>query len=204
VVEWFLYTDYFTNMSEQTSKPTAVEWAKVLYGPINTGKPEIKLTSEQVEQVRLDIERMEARFKAVGIDPDKELVTGAFSVQQKVEEPVKYTPEMDAATKAMVDILNNGVVGTKRPAHTFLEEASRAMKQRAELRDAEGGERTAAKIAEVFNAITGHNISEADAWMFLIVLKIVRSRNGKFNADDYVDLAAYAGLLGECESVNRE
>jgi hypothetical protein len=39
--------------------------------------------------------------------------------------------------------------------------------------------------------------------MFLVVLKIVRSRNGKYNRDDYVDLAAYAGLLGECESQNR-
>lgn len=95
------------------------------------------------------------------------------------------------------------VQNTKRQAHTFLEEAAGVMKQRAALRDADDGERTAAKIAEVFNAITGHEITEADAWMFLVVLKIVRSRNGKFNADDYVDLAAYSGLLGECESVNR-
>lgn len=92
---------------------------------------------------------------------------------------------------------------TKKEAHTFLEEAAAVMKQRAALRDADDGERTAAKIAEVFNAITGHSISEADAWTFLIVLKMVRSRSGKFNADDYVDGAAYFGLLGECESTNR-
>jgi hypothetical protein len=89
-------------------------------------------------------------------------------------------------------------------APDFLDEAAATMKARAALRDKPTGERTAKKIAEVFNAITGHEITEADAWIFLIALKIVRSRSGKFNRDDYVDMAAYAGLLGEHESVSRE
>jgi hypothetical protein len=90
-----------------------------------------------------------------------------------------------------------------KPAHTFLEDGAKTLKARAELRDTPEGERTAGKIAEVFNAITGHNITEADAWMFLIVLKIVRSRAGKYNEDDYIDLSAYSALLGEHESTRK-
>lgn len=86
------------------------------------------------------------------------------------------------------------------PAIGFLDEAASAMKQRAALRDTPEGERTAGKIAKVFNAITGHDLTESDAWLFLLVLKIVRSRSGKYSRDDYVDLSAYSALLGEHES----
>lgn len=82
----------------------------------------------------------------------------------------------------------------------FLEEAQAQMAARAKLRDTPGGERTAKKIAEVFNAITGHGITEEDAWTFLIVLKMVRARAGKYNRDDFVDLAAYSSLMGESAS----
>lgn len=86
------------------------------------------------------------------------------------------------------------------PAVGFLGEAQDQMEARAKLRDTPGGERTAKKIAEVFNAITGHGITEEDAWTFLIVLKMVRARAGKYNRDDFVDLAAYSSLMGESAS----
>lgn len=82
----------------------------------------------------------------------------------------------------------------------FLEEAQEQMEARAKLRDTPGGERTAKKIAEVFNAITGHSLTEEDSWTFLIVLKMVRARAGKYNRDDFVDLAAYSSLMGESAS----
>lgn len=85
-------------------------------------------------------------------------------------------------------------------ASGFLEEAKDQMDARAKLRDTPGGERTAKKIADVFNAITGSNITEEDAWTFLIVLKMVRAQSGKYNRDDYVDMAAYASLAGETAS----
>ncbi|HET8685156.1 MAG TPA: DUF6378 domain-containing protein [Methanosarcina sp.] len=85
-------------------------------------------------------------------------------------------------------------------AHGFLEEASETMKARAKLRDAEGGERSMARTVAIFNAWTGNNLSEEDGWRFMIALKQAREIQGKFNRDDYVDMAAYTGLLGECES----
>lgn len=87
------------------------------------------------------------------------------------------------------------------PAVGFLKEAQAAMEARAALRDTPEGERTAGKIAKVFNSITGHDLTESDAWLFLLVLKIVRSRNGNYSRDDYVDMAAYSALWGEHESM---
>lgn len=67
-----------------------------------------------------------------------------------------------------------------------------------------GEERSAAAIAELFNAKTGHNLSEADAWSFLICLKEVRLRrqllNGSNPTDTLIDLVSYQALLAECES----
>lgn len=60
-----------------------------------------------------------------------------------------------------------------------------------------GQERSAARIAKVFNALTDHNLTEADVWTLLIVLKQVRNQR-KFKHDNIVDMAGYAGLLGEC------
>ena len=82
----------------------------------------------------------------------------------------------------------------------FLTEAKTAMEARAQLRDTPQGERTAGRIAAVFNALTGHSITETDAWTFLLILKLVRSRSGSYHADDYVDLVSYASLLSECEA----
>ena len=196
-----------------TEKVTAEHWAKALFGG-GPSKAEAMLTDGQREQVQKEIKLMEERMKNVGIDPTTDALTEAIHKQVHAEpvEPASYeAPQYsehvfevpDEATKAFMRELNRQRRPERQSAHGFLEEASSAMKQRAALRDAEDGERTAAQIAKVFNAITGNDLSEADAWMFLIVLKIVRSRNGKYNRDDYVDLAAYAGLLGECESVTR-
>jgi hypothetical protein len=85
-------------------------------------------------------------------------------------------------------------------AHGFLEEASDAMKARATLRDQPSGERSMAKTVATFNALTGQNLSEAEGWEFMVLLKMVRGRQGNYNRDDFVDGAAYFGLLGECKS----
>jgi hypothetical protein len=89
------------------------------------------------------------------------------------------------------------------PAYRFLEDASKVMKQRAQLRDKPEGERSMESIVKTFNALTGKDLTEAEGWEFMVILKMVRGRQGKFNEDDYTDMAAYSGLLGECESKNR-
>lgn len=66
----------------------------------------------------------------------------------------------------------------------------------------ENGERSGAQIARVYNAITGQNISEADAWTFLQCLKLVRMENQMRTGqgdllDTAVDLLSYTALKSE-------
>lgn len=66
-----------------------------------------------------------------------------------------------------------------------------------------GQERSAEKVAQVFNALTGHQLKESDVWTLLIVLKLVRNER-QYKLDNIVDLIGYSGLLGECLDRNSE
>lgn len=54
-----------------------------------------------------------------------------------------------------------------------------------------------AKTCSIFAAITGHQISVADGWRFMIALKLARMSTGKYKEDDYDDLIGYSALLAE-------
>ena len=54
-----------------------------------------------------------------------------------------------------------------------------------------------ALTVDVFNALTGHQLSETEGWAFMICLKLARSRQGGHNIDDYIDGSAYHALMGE-------
>ena len=82
-------------------------------------------------------------------------------------------------------------------ATDILQEATECLTARAVERDREGGERSMKAAVEAFNALTGHKLSEADGWNFMLVLKLARSYGGCFKLDDYIDAAAYAALAGE-------
>jgi len=93
-------------------------------------------------------------------------------------------------------------------AYSFLESAVKEMKDRAAQRDTthdkgHEAERSMAATVKAFNALTGHNLSEENGWEFMILLKLVRGRQGAFRMDDYTDAAAYSALLGECASLSR-
>jgi len=82
-------------------------------------------------------------------------------------------------------------------AHEFLERGVKHMRDRAVQRDSDAGERSMARAVAAFNAQEGTNLTEAQGWRFMIQLKYARAVNGVFVADDYEDMAAYAGLAGE-------
>lgn len=63
-------------------------------------------------------------------------------------------------------------------------------------------ERSAAQVARVFNALTGHSLSTTDAWTFLQVLKLVRMETQiKMGSGDLldscVDMVGYSLLKAE-------
>ncbi len=94
-------------------------------------------------------------------------------------------------------------IGKSKRAEDIMDEAACTLKERAALRDAENGERAMKICVDMFSAAaleeileTG-KISEKMGYLFMICLKISRSRQGKYHADDYVDILGYAALLAE-------
>lgn len=85
-------------------------------------------------------------------------------------------------------------------AFEFLEQGVSEMKDRAATYDAPEGERSMAKTVAMFNALTGYNLTDEQGWKFMVCLKLVRSEQGAFRADSFVDGSAYFGLAGETAS----
>lgn len=88
-------------------------------------------------------------------------------------------------------------------AASFLHSAMVHMEDRASTYDADGGERSMGKTVAAFNAVTGHSLTEEQGWLFMVLLKAVRTQQGGFRSDNYEDGAAYFGLQGEAAARDR-
>lgn len=82
-------------------------------------------------------------------------------------------------------------------AHNILERAAQHMRDRATTYDKPEGERSMSATVTAFQAVTGHQITEEQGWLFMALLKAVRSQQGNYRADSYEDGAAYFALAGE-------
>ena len=76
--------------------------------------------------------------------------------------------------------------------------AADCITERAAQRDKPDGERSMARAVASFNALTEHRLSERDGWLFMAILKAARAQGSLHHIDDYVDMAAYSALAGEC------
>ena len=88
-------------------------------------------------------------------------------------------------------------------AHHFLEAAKGHLGARAATYDKPTGERSMERTVKTFTALTDIQLTEEQGWLFLEVLKQVRSLQGKFKADSYEDLVGYAALRGEAAAKAR-
>lgn len=96
-----------------------------------------------------------------------------------------------------------GAPGESITALKLLEIAKQTLVDRGVQRDCTiTGERSMASTVKAFNALTGLNITEEQGWQFMILLKMVRGQQGQTREDDYVDMASYSALLGECRMKN--
>ncbi len=115
-----------------------------------------------------------------------------------------------AAAPSNVTLLHTGPV----MAQEVLRRAAETITDRGAQRDTSTGtadapqERSMAANVAAFNAIEGTNLTPRQGWAFMQTLKLTRAatsaRNGVFNADDYVDGAAYAGLGHEAAEAEAE
>lgn len=76
-----------------------------------------------------------------------------------------------------------------------------AIGARAEARDTPAGERVMRRSVAMFNMWRSgdsiHQVTEAEGWIFMALIKLCRANAGGHNLDDYVDGAAYIALAGE-------
>ena len=90
-----------------------------------------------------------------------------------------------------------------KTAHEILQAAQKHMKDRASTYDKPEGERSMKGTVDAFKAITGVTLTEEQGWLFMAVLKAVRSQQGGYSSDSYEDGAAYFALAGEAAYVDR-
>lgn len=85
-----------------------------------------------------------------------------------------------------------------RTASEIADSALKHIRERAETYDQPTGERSAAKTAKAFNAITGKDITESEVWLLLQLLKDVRQWSREdYHQDSAEDCIAYAALKDE-------
>lgn len=83
-------------------------------------------------------------------------------------------------------------------ALNLLQAAAEHMADRAANYDKPQGERSMAATVKAFNAITGRDLTEAEGWLLMALLKMVRSQQrAEPHRDSVEDLVAYAALFGE-------
>lgn len=104
---------------------------------------------------------------------------------------------VDEAMKAYGDI--KAEIARPTDADEILQIAEETIAQRGVMYDSTGQqqERSMGKVVAMFNALTGHELTNEQGWKFMCLLKLARSEQGEFSLDSFIDLAAYAALAGE-------
>ena len=91
---------------------------------------------------------------------------------------------------------------TNQPAQTkaqdLLHRAASLMDERGKQYDQPSGERSMLAAVTAFNAIAGYHLTEADGFLLMALLKMVRDQQRETpHRDSIEDLVAYASLYGE-------
>jgi hypothetical protein len=83
-------------------------------------------------------------------------------------------------------------------APELLERAAQLMLERGRQYDKPEGERSMATTITAFNAITGQDLTEAQGWLMMTILKMVRDNQREAaHQDSCEDLIAYSSLYAE-------
>ena len=92
-------------------------------------------------------------------------------------------------------------------AQDLLHRAADLMDERGKQYDQHSGERSMQATVTAFNAIAGYHLTEADGFLLMAILKMVRDQQRETpHRDSIDDLVAYASLYGEARmrAVQRE
>lgn len=89
-------------------------------------------------------------------------------------------------------------------AEDILTKAAGHLADRAKTYDKPEGERSMEKTVQMFNTLAGTQLTTEQGWLFMVILKMVRSQQGDYKADNYEDGAAYFALAGERTSTPKK
>lgn len=107
-------------------------------------------------------------------------------------------PEDYIVTPEEEEELNRMEKKQKVTAADIVKAGIKHLEDRASTYDQPEGERSIGATVKAFNAITnGRMDSEEKGWLFMVLLKAVRSQQGDFKMDNYEDGSMYFGLMGE-------
>ena len=83
-------------------------------------------------------------------------------------------------------------------AQDLLHRAASLMDERGKQYDQRSGERSMQATVTAFNAIAGYHLTEADGFLLMALLKMVRDQSRETpHRDSIEDLVAYSSLYGE-------
>lgn len=132
---------------------------------------------------------------------DERILAWCAPVYSTVDALFDFHP--DTITRPVTPEALNPPAPAPRTAADYCKAALGHMEDRAVTYDKPTGERSMGKTVEAFNVITGHQLTEEQGWLFMETLKMVRSQQGAFKADNYEDATAYASLRGEAAEKER-
>ena len=91
---------------------------------------------------------------------------------------------------------------TPMKAEDFLRQGADVLAERGKDYDQPEGERSMGRTVRAFNAITGRDLTEAEGWLLMQVLKDVRQwqNTGRYHADSAIDGVNYSALKAEALS----
>lgn len=90
-------------------------------------------------------------------------------------------------------------------AQDLLHRAASLMDERGKQYDQRSGERSMQATVTAFNAISGHSMTDADGFLLMAILKMVRDQSRETpHRDSIDDLVAYASLYGEARLHDEE
>jgi hypothetical protein len=90
-------------------------------------------------------------------------------------------------------------------AAEMLTRSAELLVERGKRYDKADGTSSMDRAVAAFNEITGQNLSEADGWMLMLLLKLSRATaKAGYHADSYEDAAAFVGLMAVARSKREE
>lgn len=81
-------------------------------------------------------------------------------------------------------------------AADILTKSAGLLEERGKRYDKADGTSSMDRAVAALNTITGHNLTEADGWLLMLMLKLSRATaKAEYHADSYEDAAAFVGLM---------